>query len=265
MFKKILIFMCINAFLSANDDSIELIRTLTQPESTKIESIDNTKGETFVNFANLSLMVGESGIIVRNLEVYELLVGNVEIVSTNGTLATGKITPITQLSQPYLPTPRLSAEVGDSVTFRNFNNKAFLIAPNEETYRAIAEKYGQIIDFINPDLLMGFLNSRGKHDPTNKTLIAACSEYAAGLVFIVGSKNLGIFSCPNATLIKKFPFTPLNSEHFQSPFFTRIKFDGGGSLTYLFASKKSRQYYQYYDTFIGDLNDLIDDKTKGKN
>ncbi|MWV61909.1 plasminogen-binding protein pgbA [Helicobacter saguini] len=263
MLKKILIFVCVCVFLSANDekfdDSIEFIRTLSQPESTQIESISDEKGEILATFSNLSLVKGESGIVMRDLEVYQALVGNMEIVEVDGTKAVGKFSKLTQLSQPYLPTPRLKAEVGDKVSFRNFNNKAFVIAPNEATYRHIIDKYGKIIDFINPDLLMGFLNSQGKHDPTDKRLIAACSEYAAGLVFIVGSKNLAIFSCGNMAMLKKYPFTPLNSESFQAPFYTRAKFEGGGSLTYLFASKKSRQYYQYYDIMIGDL---IDEKAK---
>lgn len=259
MTRKILFFcfVCITILVAKDsvdsDESLEFLRSLTQIEGAQIESISRNNGEDVVSFSNLSLVVGESGVISRDLGAYQVLVGNVDITHVDGTRAIGKITPITQLQQPFLPTPRLNAKEGDKVSFRIFNNKAFIIAPNEETYKAVIEKYSGAVEIINADLLMGFLNSQGKHDPTNKTLSAACSEYAAGLVFIVGSQNLAIFSCPNAKILKKYAFTPLNKDSFQSPFFTRTKFDGGGSLTYLFASKKSREYYQYYDIFIGDL------------
>lgn len=244
-----------------NTQIIESIRSLSQPEITQIESIEKKGGETYITFPNLSLNVGESGIIMRDLEVYQVLVANVEVIQIKGTQAIGKITQSNQLSQPYLPTPRMTVGVGDKVIFRFLNDKAFIIAPNEETYRAISKQFN-FLNFINSDLLMGFLNSQGKHDPTSKNLPNACNEYAAGLIFIVGSKSVGIFSCQNMEMIEKYAFVPLDFNNFQAPFFTRIKFDGGGSLTYLFASKKSKEYYKYYDEILGDL--ILEDKKDSK-
>lgn len=253
MNKIFLIILLLFGFINAEDIATEeKLRILTQPESSEIISIQKEKGETLATFSNITLMKGESGFIVRDLEPYQVIVGSIEVIDVQGTNTIGKINYNQKLEQPYLPTPRLTAKEGDKVIFRNYNNKAFIIAPNEETYKKIVEQY-PYFSFINSDLLMGFLNSRGKHDPTDKTLMAACSEYAAGLVFIAGSKNLAIFSCGNMKILEKYPFNPINAQNFQAPFFTRIKFDGGGSLTYLFASKKSKQYYQYYDNMIDDF------------
>lgn len=249
------------AFCKNANEIIESIRALSQPEITQIESVEKKGSETFVTFPNISLNVGESGIIMRDLDVYQVLVANVEVTRIDGTQASGKISQPKQLAQPYLPTPRMSVESGDKVIFRNFNDKAFLIAPNEATYRAIITQF-DFLNFVNSDLLMGFLNSQGKHDPTSKNLTQACNEYAVGLVFIVGSKSVGIFGCQNMKMIEKYDFTPLDSSNFSSPFFTRIKFDGGGSLTYLFASKKSKEYYKYYDEILGDL--IVENKKDSK-
>ncbi|RDU64910.1 plasminogen-binding protein pgbA [Helicobacter didelphidarum] len=235
-------------------NQLELIKTLTQPEISQIGSILGEKDSVSITFSHLDLKVGESGIITRDLGVYEVIVGNAEITKIEGTLATAKVTPPNQLVQPYLPTPNLKPQEGDKIVFRNFNDKAFLIAPNEETYRAVVEYYS-FINFVNSDLLMGFLNSRGKHDPTTKTLPQACNEYGVGLVFIVGSESIGVLNCQNVAIIQKYHLTPINKSSIQAPFYTRAKFDGGGSLTYAFATKKSREYYKYYDTFLGDYKE----------
>ncbi len=228
----------------------DFIKNITQPEISEITEITKQNNEDFIVFSNISLQVGESGIIMRDLTSYETIVASVVITKVEHTKATAKILPFTQLSQPYLPTPNMTPQVGDKVIFRSFNNKAFLIAPNEESYKTIIAQY-PFIEFVSSDLLMGFLNSQGKHDPTQKTLPKACNEYGVGLVFIVGSKQLGIFNCQSITRIAQYPNT-LSDTTTKSPFYTRTNFEGGGSLTYSLSSKKSKNYFLYYDTLIGN-------------
>lgn len=231
--------------LQTQDD---FVKDITQPEISEITEIKKQNGEDLVVFANLGLQVGESGIIIRNLPSYKVIVANVVITSVNHTQTFAKVLPFTQLIQPYLPTPNMTPKVGDEVIFRSFNNKAFLIAPNEDSYKAMISKY-PFIEFVSSDLLMGFLNSRGKHDPTNKTLPQACNDYAVGLVFIIGSKDVGIFNCQNMAMLAKYPNT-LKDETTMSPFYTRTNFEGGGSLTYSLSAKKSKNYFLYYDAFL---------------
>ncbi len=238
-----------NLTLNANENNF--IRNLTQPQFSEIIEITKKNGETFVSFSNIDVKDGESGIIVRNLESYQVIVANIVATNTEKTKAIGKVLPFKQLAQPFLPTPNLIPQVGDKIIFRSFNNKAFIIAPNEENYTAIKEKY-PFIEFVSSDLLMGFLNSQGKHDPDIKTLPKACNEYGVGLVFIVGSKNIGILNCSNLKNIVKYKNTPIESKTIQSPFYTRVNFDGGGSLTYSLSPKKSKNYFPYYNSMIGD-------------
>ncbi|MDY5950686.1 MAG: plasminogen-binding N-terminal domain-containing protein [Helicobacter sp.] len=228
-------------------DSIKLI---TQPEISEILEINKQGDDTLITFTNINLKVGESGIILRDLSSYKAIVASVVVIKLEGTKAIAKVSPFTQLTQPYLPTPNMTPETGDMVIFRSFNNKAFLIAPNEITYKNITEKY-DFIEFVSSDLLMGFLNSQGKHDPTPKLLPKACNEYGVGLLFIVGSKDIGIFSCQNVARIAKYKNT-LTDTTTKSPFYTRTNFEGGGSLTYSLSSKKSKDYFLYYDEFLKD-------------
>lgn len=228
-------------------DSIKLI---TQPEISEILEINKQGDDTLITFTNINLKVGESGIILRDLSSYKAIVASVVITKLEGTKAIAKVSPFTQLTQPYLPTPNMTPETGDMVIFRSFNNKAFLIAPNEITYKNITEKY-DFIEFVSSDLLMGFLNSQGKHDPTPKLLPKACNEYGVGLLFVVGSKDIGIFNCQNVARIAKYKNT-LTDTTTKSPFYTRTNFEGGGSLTYSLSSKKSKDYFLYYDEFLKD-------------
>ncbi|MCI5786443.1 plasminogen-binding N-terminal domain-containing protein [Helicobacter trogontum] len=235
------------------EDKIDIkdsIKLMTQPEISKILEINKHDNSMLVTFANINLKVGESGIVMRDLSSYQAIVASVVVVRLEGTKAVAKVLPFTQLAQPYLPTPNMTPEVGDIVIFRSFNNKAFLIAPNETTYKAIVEQY-DFIEFVNSDLLMGFLNSQGKHDPTPKILPKACNEYGVGLVFIVGSQDIGVFNCQNVARIAKYKNT-LTDTTTKSPFYTRTSFEGGGSLTYSLSSKKSKNYFLYYDEFLKD-------------
>lgn len=251
MFRVLLLLSCMIFSLYA-DDYKEVVQNLTQQESSDIDNVFQDKQDTFVSFSHLSLRVGESGIIFRNLTSYDTIVGALEITKIDGTKAIAKLIPFTQLKQPYLPTPALTPQKGDKVIFRSFNDKAFIIAPNEATYRNIITQY-PFLNFMNSDLLMGFLNSRGKHDPTKQTLPQACNQYGVGLLFVVGSKNTAIFDCLNVKQILKYPSLPLDTNVTKSPFYTRVNFEGGGSLTYSLSAKKSKDYYKYYDEFIGDL------------
>lgn len=226
------------------------MKNITQPETSEITEIIKQNGEELVVFSNIGLHVGESGIIMRELPSYKVIVSNVVITKVEHAKTFAKIMQFNQLVQPYLPTPNMTPKVGDMVIFRNFNNKAFIIAPNETSYKEISAKY-PFIEFVNSDLLMGFLNSQGKHDPTTKTLPKACNEYGVGIVFIVGSKHLGIFNCQNMARLAKYPNT-LTDNSTKSPFYTRINFEGGGSLTYSLSSKKSKNYFMYYDEFMGE-------------
>ncbi|RDU62227.1 plasminogen-binding protein pgbA [Helicobacter sp. MIT 14-3879] len=235
--------------LAISDSTLTEVRNLTQVEITQISHIESHKDKTLITLPNMSLRIGEVGIITRDLESYQAIVANVEIIHIEGVNAIAKVIPFNQLKQPYLPTPRLTPQEGDKVIFRIYNNKAFLIAPDKYSYDTISSQYS-FIDFINSDLLMGFLNSQGKHDPTPKNLPKACNEYAAGLVFIVGSKTLAVLNCQNLSTIYQYDIVLPDSITAQSPFYTRIHFDGGGSLTYVFASKKSKDYFGYYDSLI---------------
>ncbi len=244
----LLYFMTLDA-KELNEDDNEFIRSLTQPQSGEILEVYDKNGSKFVTFSNLDIKVGENGIIIRDLGTYQPIVANVIVVHTEKAKATAKVIPFDQLYQPFLPTPNLIPQVGDRMVFRSFNNKAFIIAPNEENYTAIKEKFS-FIEFVSSDLLMGFLNSQGKHDPSIKTLPKACNEYGVGLVFIVGSQYLGVLNCNNLESIIKYKYDPINKRSIKTPFYTRVNFDGGGSLTYVLSSKKSKNYFLYYDNMI---------------
>ena len=250
---RVLYFFAVFGLLFA-EDSMDSIKAFTEPKSARIVSVKNEgKSQIIeVSFDDSAKMIkGESGFILRDLGSYEAIVSSVEVLDSKEGSASCIVKPFVELEQKFLPEPRLQPKEGDLVLFRQFNDKAFIIAPNEATYRKIRDSYGYI-NFINSDLLMGFLNQRGKYDPTEKNLPIACSQYGAGLLFIAGSKEVAVIDCQNMSRLTKYAMDMDKSEP-QSPFYTRVNFEGGGSLTYSLSSKKSRQYYEYYDGFIDKL------------
>ena len=235
-----------------NEESIniEKIKNLMPLKTLNISKIVTSEKETYIELSSKDLKVGEMGIIMRDLESYKAIVASVEVIKVEDSKVTAKVVEFIQLKQPFLPLARLIPQEEDRVIFRSFNDKAFLIAPNEEMYNAILSKY-PFVNFIKSDLLMGFLNSRGKHDPTRKTLPKACNEYAVGLLFIVGSKEIGVLSCQNLKTLYRLSIDIPSGIETNSPFFTQVSFEGGGSLTYMFSSKKTKKdYFGYYDLLI---------------
>lgn len=237
------------------------IKNISNPLIVEVSSLENDLIETPM----LDLKVGEVGIVQRNLSDYKAIVASVEIIRVDQNKAYAKVLPFKDLSQKYLPKINLKPQKGDKIFFRSFNNKALLISPNIQSYDLVKKEFNYV-DFVSPDLLLGYLNLKGKFDPSPKLISDTCMEYSIGLVFIIGSKNMGVYQCSNFTQLYKIPLENIpgdfKKDNFSSPFYSRVELSGGGSLTYLFSSKKSRKdYFAFYDSILNDFAISKDEKT----
>lgn len=240
---KFLLFL--GTFLS----SILFSNDLNQALSININQVDLVAKTT--SFPAYDLKVGESGFVLTKLSDYEVISAALEITSISDGIALAKISDFNLMNQKYLPTPRVEPKVGDMAVFRELNNRAFLLAPDSNTYERVKSQIKNV-SLMSSDLLIGYLNDYGGFDPKPKFLIKACQVYSVGLLYIVGSDSLNILDCHSLVLLEKFPFDTSKITTTTAPFFSRLEEVKSGSLASLFYSKHSKKYFKYYDTLIAE-------------
>lgn len=230
-----------------------------EPLSINIEKVDS-KNKT-LSFPAYDLKVGETGFVLTKLTDYMVISAKLEVESIKDGVALAKFGDFDGMKQKYLPTPRIEPKVGDMASFRELNNKAFLIAPDLATYEKIKTQFKDEVEFMSSDLLMGYLNDYGGFDPNPKFLKKACSMYSVGLLYIVTTGHINILDCQSLFSLESLPFDTSSVSKTIAPFFSRLQEIKTGSLASLFYSKKSRDYFRFYDDLVKNAP-LVDKKTK---
>lgn len=260
MFKKIFIIASfVLVFCSMADAD-----SLSEPLSVNIESVDS-KNKT-LTLPAYDLKVGETGFVLTKLSDYMVISAKLEVESIKDGVATASFSDFDGMKQKYLPTPRIQPKAGDMASFRELNNKAFLIAPDLNTYEKIKTQFKDDVDFMSSDLLMGYLNDYGGFDPSVKFLKKVCSIYSVGLLYIVTTGHINILDCQSLVSLESLPFDTSSVTKTIAPFFSRLQEVKTGSLASLFRSKKSRNYFKFYDDLVKDapMTNKKTKKTKSK-
>ncbi|WP_205426684.1 plasminogen-binding N-terminal domain-containing protein [Helicobacter suis] len=219
-------------------------QTWSEPLKINIDSVDKVR--KIVRFQAYDLKVGESGYILAKLTDYSVIVANVEVFSIQDGVALGKYGPFNVMKQPHLPTPRMTPKQGNLAIFREFNNQAFLIAPDLHTYEKVKDSYPDT-NFISSDLLMTFLNG---FDPTVRVVRKACDIYSVGLLFVVSTNRLSILDCQSFAILESSPLDTSRVGRTYTPFFSRVEGIDRGTLGKLFAGGRATHYFAYYDALL---------------
>ncbi|GAA7444452.1 plasminogen-binding protein PgbA [Helicobacter pylori] len=215
-----------------------------EPLRVSIEFVDLPK--KIIRFPAHDLQVGEFGFVVTKLSDYEIVNSEVVIIAVENGVATAKFRAFESMKQSHLPTPRMVARKGDLVYFRQFNNQAFLIAPNDELYEQIRATNTDI-NFISSDLLVTFLNG---FDPKIANLRKACNVYSVGVIYIVTTNTLNILSCESFEILEKRELDTSGVTKTSTPFFSRVEGIDAGTLGKLFSGSQSKNYFAYYDALV---------------
>ncbi|WQT51667.1 plasminogen-binding N-terminal domain-containing protein [Helicobacter pylori] len=235
---RLLIGLLLMSFISLQSASWqELLRV-------SIEFVDLPK--KIIRFPAHDLKVGEFGFVVTKLSDYEIVNSEVVIIAVENGVATAKFKAFESMKQSHLPTPRMVAKKGDLVYFRQFNNQAFLIAPNDELYEQIRATNTDI-NFISSDLLVTFLNG---FDPKIANLRKACNVYSVGVIYIVTTNTLNILSCESFEILEKRELDTSGVTKTSTPFFSRVEGIDAGTLGKLFSGSQSKNYFAYYDALV---------------
>ncbi len=235
---RLLIGLLLMSFISLQSASWQ------EPLRVSIEFVDLPK--KIIRFPAHDLQVGEFGFVVTKLSDYEIVNSEVVIIAVENGIATAKFRAFESMKQTHLPTPRMVARKGDLVYFRQFNNQAFLIAPNDEIYEQIRATNTDI-NFISSDLLVTFLNG---FDPKIANLRKACNVYSVGVIYIVTTNTLNILSCESFEILEKRELDTSGVTKTSTPFFSRVEGIDAGTLGKLFSGSQSKNYFAYYDALV---------------
>ncbi len=235
---RLLIGLLLMSFISLQSASWQ------EPLRVSIEFVDLPK--KIIRFPAHDLQVGEFGFVVTKLSDYEIVNSEVVIIAVENGVATAKFRAFESMKQSHLPTPRMVARKGDLVYFRQFNNQAFLIAPNDEIYEQIRATNTDI-NFISSDLLVTFLNG---FDPKIANLRKACNVYSVGVIYIVTTNTLNILSCESFEILEKRELDTSGVTKTSTPFFSRVEGIDAGTLGKLFSGNQSKNYFAYYDALV---------------
>ncbi|WRA91744.1 plasminogen-binding N-terminal domain-containing protein [Helicobacter pylori] len=235
---RLLIGLLLMSFISLQSASWQ------EPLRVSVDFVDLPK--KIIRFPAHDLQVGEFGFVVSKLSDYEVINSEVVIIAVENGVATAKFRAFESMKQSHLPTPRMVARKGDLVYFRQFNNQAFLIAPNDELYEQIRATNTDI-NFISSDLLVTFLNG---FDPKIANLRKACNVYSVGVIYIVTTNTLNILSCESFEILEKRELDTSGVTKTSTPFFSRVEGIDAGTLGKLFSGSQSKNYFAYYDALV---------------
>lgn len=213
-----------------------------------IKTIIDSVQKDIAVFDAYDLQVGESGVILTKNTSHFIIIAKATIESIQEGRASAKIEPFDTIDQRYLPTPINQPQVGDEVLFRSFYNRAFVIAPNQESYQFVIRNNPNIT-FMHIDLFAAYLQQKSLNDPKPKHFKDFCPKYSIGLVFIVDSQHTNVFDCQSFALLETLPPPPNEILHTTTitPFFSRIS-NPDKPLGSKFKSYDSKNYFLYYDT-----------------
>lgn len=215
------------------------------PKGVEIDEVN----ANVLSFRADHLKVGQSGIVLTQNQGYNIIIASAVIKSIKNGTAYASYTPFDSISQKYLPTPQSSPAQGDKIIFGSFYNKSIAIAPDQESYNKILSLASNT-SFAHIDLLAAFLAKDGINDPKPKHLNEFCNVYSIGLLYILASNGVNVLDCQSFSILEVLPFDKPYIQNTQAPFFSRIVNIDTGSLANKLRSKKSRQYFPYYDNLL---------------
>lgn len=202
-----------------------------------------------IKIPSMDLQVGDSGIISREVNNNEFIIAEAQISDISDGVATVSVSEFSQMREKYLPKPKAQVAEGDKITFRILYDKALLIAPNQNVYQAISDRFNNI-DFLHSDIFATFLAKEGENMPKIADFGTFCKKFDLGLVFIAGRENLDILNCQSFKVLdsKAFSVGDLSAN---APFFTRISNE---TIKEIFNEKKFEPYFAYFDNLIKSQN-----------
>lgn len=189
----------------------------------------------------LDLKVGESGIITRNINGNNFILGIAIVNDVNDGVATIETKKFESIKNIYMPNPIGTPNEGDKITFRILYDRALIIAPNQNIYQEILNN-NKNIDFIHPDIFASYLATNDIQEPQSDDFRRFCNKYNIGIIFITKENYIDIFDCQSFKVITTDSIT-IKDTSTQKPFYTRLSDE---TINALFDLEDMKDYFNYY-------------------
>lgn len=222
---------------------VDVFALETQPVTLKIKSVDEKAKTLILESGEESVSVGETGVVIHR--VGNGIISNfVTIVAIDDGQITGKYETFKLLEQKYLPTPIIKPRVDDEVIMRSFYSRAFIVAPNQQTYEKIKTLFPKI-EFPSSDLMIADVGGKGVVEPDKKAFQEVCKIYSIGLLMIYASNGLNILDCQSFEVLETRTLDNSNPQETQYPFFARVE-----AKSFWDFLKRKKDYYLEYDKLL---------------
>jgi len=181
---------------------------------------------------NQNIQIGMTGYVIHNdmMIAKAVSIGNSHI----------KYLPLVKLKNNATATPKIFPQVGDNVIFGLYNFRGLIIAPNQQQYSKIKNKYPNI-NFINPDIFATYFYTK----PTKEDFQKFCRDFNVGIIDFVLDKEY-IVDCESFYVLDSNNTQP---QKYIKPFYTTyVKLSNS-----LFSTKQSN-WVKYYKSLLKVAN-----------
>lgn len=169
------------------------------------------------------LREGMSGFIIRQFDAtHSTIIANARIEKVNpaNNRAILKLSEYTGLRQEALPSGNWKPKVSDIAVLAYDYERAMIIAPNEDTYDAIAKSINGV-EWVHPDHYATFLSYEGHQTPLVEDFNRYCTANSVGLLYVHSADHLFTLDCKSFKVLQSTPFAKVSAKE-QTPFYSRI-------------------------------------------
>jgi hypothetical protein len=170
-----------------------------------------------------NLRAGMSGFIIRVFDAtHSTIIANarVEKVNPANNRAILHLGNYTGLHQNALPNGSWAPKTSDIAVLAYDYERALIIAPNDDTYDAIAKSITGV-EWIHPDNYATFLSYEGHQTPLVEDFNLYCTANSIGLLYIQSADHLFTLDCKSFNVLQTTPFAKVSTKE-QTPFYSRI-------------------------------------------
>ena len=192
-----------------------------------------------------SVVIGASAIVVKQIKNASSIISRASVVGRERGLIKLELKEFTMLEQKALPTLDVKVEVGDVVLVNFLYDRALLIAPDEASYKGVAQALSEVY-FMHPDILGAYMVREFKLSPKRKDFALFCSNNALGIVGFVLKDKVKFVDCQDFTPLFEQPLTANSAvSKPQTPFYSNIS--AYRKNVFNVSEKRIKDYYDYYE------------------
>lgn len=220
--------------------TLNFIFATTDLETQKLKISEVT--QTTAKIKKTNLIVGQSGIVVKNINNHNIILTHAIITASNKNDSTIEFTDTVLLKQDAIPTSNFKASVGDTFILNHLYNTTLLIVPNAKAKTIVQNLYPNQ-NFLNEDFFASHLKLLKTPLPTKEIFTNFGQNQQIGTLFFVVENSLYILDALTFKVIDTIAITN-DDTSVNVPFLTKIEQIEQGFFD--FGDEEIKDYNKYY-------------------